>query len=194
MYFGREVDALALGLVEHGGEETHLELEGEHVHARGAALAAFGDDLLDEQPPDGQVDWADDDQPAGVLAVEEARVRERLGAIGAQDQLAELALLLRQRLFLLFAAEPAADVEVGLALVTAEVQYLEGSERLARRLQLALHLDQPLARGVDGELAEVGADPLAPELLRHRRRGAGAAEEVGDEIAFVAAGFDDAFE
>ena len=46
---------------------------------------------------------------------------------------------------------------------------------------------------MDTELAEIGGDPLAPQFLRHRRRGAGAAEEIGDEIAFVATGFDDAF-
>ena len=81
-----------------------------------------------------------------------------------------------------------------MALVAAEVQDLEGPEVLARCLQLALHADQPLARGVDGELAEVGGDPFAAEFFGHGRGRAGAAEEVGDKIAFVAAGSDDAFE
>jgi hypothetical protein len=40
---------------------------------------------------------------------------------------------------------------------------------------------------VDGELAEVGADPLATELFGDGAGGAAAAEEVGDEVAFVAA-------
>ena len=44
------------------------------------------------------------------------------------------------------------------------------------------------------ELAEVGADPLAPELLGDRRCSATASEEIGDEVAFVSAGFDDSFE
>ena len=89
---GREVDALLLRLVQHGGEQAHLELEGQHVHARGPALAAFRDDFLDEQPPHRQVDRADDDEPPAVLAVEEARVRQRLGAVGLQDQVAEFLL------------------------------------------------------------------------------------------------------
>ena len=58
--FRREVEAFAARLFEDGGEQSHLELEGEDVGAGGAALAAFGDDLLDEQAADGQVDRADD--------------------------------------------------------------------------------------------------------------------------------------
>ena len=44
------------------------------------------------------------------------------------------------------------------------------------------------------ELAEVGGDPLAPQLLGDGGGRAGAAKEVGDEIAFVAASFDDALQ
>ena len=44
------------------------------------------------------------------------------------------------------------------------------------------------------ELAEIGGDPFAPELFGHGGGRAAAAEKVGHEIAFVAAGFDDAFE
>ena len=44
------------------------------------------------------------------------------------------------------------------------------------------------------ELAEVGDDPFAPELLGDRCGRAAAAEEVGDKIAFVAACVDDPFE
>jgi hypothetical protein len=61
-------------------------------------------------------------------------------------------------------------------------------------LTLPLHADHPLAGGMDAELAQIGGDPLATKLLRHRRRGAGAAEEVGDQVAFVGRGLDDAFE
>ena len=76
-YLGRdrfrgEVDAFALGLIEHGREEAHLELEGEDVDARRSAFAALGDDFLDEEPTDGEVDRSDDDEPTAVLAVEEA--------------------------------------------------------------------------------------------------------------------------
>ena len=42
------------------GKQAHLELESQYVHARSAALAAFGDDLFDEQPPNRQVDRTDD--------------------------------------------------------------------------------------------------------------------------------------
>ena len=59
---GREVNALVLGLVQHGGEQAHFKLERQHVHARRPALAAFRDDFLHEQPPHRQVDRADDHQ------------------------------------------------------------------------------------------------------------------------------------
>ena len=73
--FRRKVNALAARLFEHGGEQPHLELEGQDVHAGRSALAAFGDDFLDEQAADGQVDRADDDQPAVRAAMEEAVLR-----------------------------------------------------------------------------------------------------------------------
>jgi hypothetical protein len=92
-------------------------------------------------------------------------------------------------LFFLFPAEPPADVEVGLALVAAEVEHLEGAERLACRLQIPLHLDQPLAGGVDAELAEIAGDPLAPELFSHGGGGAGTAEEIGDNVSGITARF-----
>ncbi len=47
---------------------------------------------------------------------------------------------------------------------------------------------------MDAELAEIAGDPLAPELFGHGGGGARAAEEIGDEVAFVGAEFDDAFE
>ena len=47
---------------------------------------------------------------------------------------------------------------------------------------------------MDAELAEVGGDPFAPELFGHGGGRAAAAEEVRHQVAFVAAGFDDAFE
>jgi hypothetical protein len=81
-----------------------------------------------------------------------------------------------------------------LALVLAQVQDFKGAVVFALSLQLSLHADQPLAGGVNGELAEVADDPLAAEFFRHRRRGARATEEVGDQVAFVGGCFDDAFE
>jgi hypothetical protein len=56
------MEAFALGLVEHGGKKAHLELEGENVGAAGPAFAAFGDDFLDEQATDGQIERADGDE------------------------------------------------------------------------------------------------------------------------------------
>ncbi len=97
-------------------------------------------------------------------------------------------------MLLLCLAQVGVDADVVLALVLAQVEDFEGAVVLALGLQLALHADHALAGGVDGELAQVGDDPLAAQLLRHRGGGAGAAEEVGDEIAFVGGGFDDAFE
>jgi hypothetical protein len=195
---GRQFDALAARLLQHRREQPHLELEGQQVDARGAALAALDDDLLHEQPADRQIDWADHHQPAVELAVEEAGVRrhrgQRLCLVGAQDQLAELARLLFECRLLLRPGQPPADIEVGLPLVAAEVQHLEGAERLAVGLKLPLHADQPLAGRVNGELAEIGGDPLATELLGDGGGGARADEEVGDEVAFVAAGIDDSFQ
>ena len=80
------------------------------------------------------------------------------------------------------------------ALVLAEVEDFEGAEVLALVFKRTLHLDQALAGGVNGELAEVGDDPLAVELFGYRGGGAGTAEEVGDDVVFVGAGFYDAFE
>src|SRR5207247_7390441 len=79
-----------------------------------------------------------------------------------------------------------------LTFVTAKIQDLKCAERFAAGLQLALHLDEPLARGVDAELAEVGGDPFAPELFGHGGGRAAAAEKVRHQIAFVAAGSEDA--
>jgi hypothetical protein len=46
---------------------------------------------------------------------------------------------------------------------------------------------------VNAELAQIRADPLATQFLRDCRGGATADEEVGDEVTFVAAGSNDAF-
>jgi len=80
------------------------------------------------------------------------------------------------------------------ALVLAEVEDFEGAEVLALVLKRALYLDKAFAGGVNGELTEVGDDPLAVELFGDRGGGAGTAEEVGDDVVFVGAGFYDTFE
>src|SRR6185312_15434050 len=99
-----------------------------------------------------------------------------------------------QRLFLLRAAQATADIEIGLALVATQVQHLERAEILVGRLELTLHTDQALACGMDGELAEVAGDPLAAKLFSNGGGGAGAPKEIGDQVALVATGFNDAFE
>ncbi len=53
---------------------------------------------------------------------------------------------------------------------------------------------QPFARGVDGEAAQVAGDPTAIQLLRDRRRGAGAGKAIENKVAFVGRRFDDALE
>lgn len=117
----------------------------------------------------------------------QARFGERLGFVSAENQLAELAFLLRERFFLLRSAQSSADVEVGLTFVAAEVQDFEGAEVFAAFLELALDADEALACGVDRELAEVRAYPLPTKFLGDRSRCAGATEEVCHQIPFVAA-------
>ena len=87
----------------------------------------------------------------------------------------------------------ALQTEIGLTLVAAEVQHLEGAERFPIGLQLTLDLDQSFSSRVNPELAEVCGDPFTPELLGHSRSRAATAEEVRHQIAFVAAGFDNPF-
>lgn len=77
------------------------------------------------------VDRTDDHETTRVLAVEERFVFQRRGAIGAENEVAELALLAGERIGLLFGREIAADIQVSLALVAPEVQHLEGTEGLA---------------------------------------------------------------
>ena len=46
---------------------------------------------------------------------------------------------------------------------------------------------------MNGELAQVGGDPFAAQLFGHGGGSTGAAEEVGDQVAFVGRSSDDAF-
>ena len=180
---GGDVDSLAPRLVQHVGEQTHLELEAQDVHLGDVLLAALDDDLLDEQPRDGEIDGADRDQAARLLAVERGVAGDRLGAVGLEDQFQKRRLFCFQLFLLLGFAEIGIDPDVVLPLVSPQIQNLKCPEILPLGFQLPLHADQPLGRGVDGEFAQVGGDPLPPEFLRHRRRRAGSGEEVGDEIA-----------
>jgi len=118
--------------------------------------------------------------------VEEAIAFQRLRPVGVQDQVAELTFLARERLLALLAGKTSTDVQIRLPLVATEIQNLECAERLARFLEFPLHLDQTLTGGVDGELAEIGADPLATELLRYSRCCTRAGKEIGHEVTFIA--------
>ena len=67
---------------------------------------------------------------------------------------------------------------------------------LGRQAELVRLRDrrQPLLHRVDRVLAEIARDPPPTQFLRHRRRRAGPAERVHDEVAGIAAGKDDPFE
>ena len=183
--FRRDVDALGPGFVQHVGEQPHLELETEDVHPGDVLFAALEDDLLDKEPRHREVDRPDGHQPPGFLAVEMLELLQRLGPVGFEDEIEKRRLFGRQLPALLLFAEAGVDPHKMLALVFAEVEDLKGPVVLAVAFKLALDPDHPLPGGVDGELAEIRADPSAAQLLRHRRRRAGAAEEVGHEVAGV---------
>ncbi len=157
-------------------------------------LAAFQDDLLDIEARHRQVHRPDGHEAPRPLAVEAGEALGLLRAVGPQDQVEEGRFLHFKLLSLFLLAQVRVHADVVLALVLAQVENFEGAVVLALGLEGALHPDQPLARRVDGELPQVRDDPLAPQLLRHRRRRPRASEEVGDQVAFVGRSFDNAFE
>jgi hypothetical protein len=65
---------------------------------------------------------------------------------------------------------------------------------LAIRLELSLQVDEAFSAGVNGESSQVAHDPAAAQPLGHRSGGAGAAEEVGNQVALVGGGADDALQ
>ena len=90
------------------------------------------------------------------------------------------------QLFLLFGfPQVRIDADIVLALVFAEVENLKSTVVIAIGFQLTLDANHSFTRGVDGELAEVGGNPLAPEFFGYGGGGSGATEEVGNEVAFV---------
>ncbi len=190
----REVDALVLRFFLDIGEETHLELEGEDIHAGYALFAALEDDLLHEEAGDGQVDGTDRHEAPRLFALEALEVFDGFGLVRLQNEGDKVLFLLFELLLSLLLAEVHVDADVVSAFILAQIEHLEGAEVLARSFHFPLNADEALARGVDGELAEVTADPLAAELLGHREGGAGTREEVGHDVALVGAGFDDALE
>ena len=108
------------------------------------------------------------------------------GAIGAQDQINEGGFLFFQLLLLFRFAQVGVHADVMLALVLAQVEDFKGAVIFAFGLERALNADQALARGVDGELAQIADDPPASELLGHSGRGSGATEKVSHQVTIVA--------
>ena len=80
-----------------------------------------------------------------------------------------------------------------LTLVFAEVEDFKSAIIPASGFKLALYTNQALTGGMDGEFAKVGGNPFATQLFGNSGGGAGTAKEVGDKVAFVGGGFDDAF-
>ena len=128
-----------------------------------------------------------------VLGLRSFVAAEAGGLVGAQGQLAELVFLLREGLDLLGCRHAAANGEIRLSFVAAEVQDFKGAEILLGCLLLALYADQALACGVNGEFTKIGGNPFAPQLLGYRGSRSGTAEKVCDQIAFIAARLDDSF-
>ena len=81
-----------------------------------------------------------------------------------------------------------------LAFVAPEIVNIKSPVRLACGVKLALEFDQAFAGRMNRKAPEVRHDPASPQTFCHRARRAAAAEEIRDEVAFVAAGADDAFE
>jgi hypothetical protein len=114
-----------------------------------------------------------------LAAMEPDVAGDRLGVVELDD---EASVRLRRRL----GAVAELGGLPGLALVLAEVL---DHERLH-----AGDAEEPLACRVDGESAEVACDPAAVELLGDGGGGAGAAEAVEDEVAFLRGSVDYALE
>ena len=140
--------------------------------------------LSDLRPGQQRVDAVDVDEGPALPAVEvRSRIGERVGPVEPQDDLAVVPIVSLQSLPL-----------PPLPLVAAEVADVESPVGLPVSLEPPLKLDHPLSAGVDGVAAEVAHDPAAAQPLGDGSRRPRAAEEVGDEVALVGGGFDDAFE
>lgn len=127
----REVDALVLRFFLNVGEEPHLELEGQNVHAGDALFAALEDDLLHEEAGDGQVDGADRHEAPRLLALEALEIFDGFGLVRLQNERYEVLFLLFELFLPLLLAEVHVDADVVGALVLAEVEHFEGAEVLA---------------------------------------------------------------
>jgi hypothetical protein len=59
---------------------------------------------------------------------------------------------------------------------------------------LAEGVFEPTLDEIDREVGDINANPLPAEFLRRVNGGAAAAKRIKHDVAFVAAGFDNAFE
>ncbi|MGQ9600301.1 MAG: hypothetical protein ACUVWZ_12890, partial [Anaerolineae bacterium] len=122
------------------------------------------------------VDLVHVDVSPALLAVQEriGRVFQRRRLVKAQNDAPVLVVVALQAVQL-----------PPLALVAAQVIDIEGTVGLTLCVQLALHLDEPLAAGVDGVAPQVHPDPAPPQLLGHRQRRTGTAivdrTDLGEE-------------
>ena len=183
-----DVDVALLGhlagdLVELEAELPAEDFDGVGGGGAGAGLPDLADDVLHVAQRNGRVYAADMHEAAVAHAVEPGVAVERLCAVEVQHE-AAVGELGGGGLTLVAVGELGGLP--GLALVLAQVLHDERAN--------ALDAEQALARGVDGEAAEVGGDPAAAELLGDGGRRAAAAEAVEDEVALVGGGVDDAFE
>ena len=69
-----------------------------------------------------------------------------------------------------------------LALVFAKVENFKSTVIFTTFFELTLNANHTFAGSVNGELSQVSANPLSPELFRHCGGCARAAEEVGDQV------------
>src|SRR5262249_45204108 len=115
-----------------------------------------------------------------------------LGFVCGENQRYEILFFLRNLFLFVLFAEIWVDADVVLALVLAEIEDFKGAIVSACLLELALNSDEALARCMYRELPEVGSDPLTAEFFGDGRRGAGAAEEIGNDVILVGGDTDDA--
>jgi hypothetical protein len=126
--------------------------------------------------------------------VECGKAVDLLGAVSAQDEGDEGGFFGRELLLLFFLAQVGVDADEVLTLVFAQVEDLEGAVVFAGGFQLALYTDHALARGVDGELAQVGHDPFAAQSFCDICRGARPTEEISDQVSWPGGTCDDSFD
>jgi len=151
--FRRKIDALAARLLPHRGEEAHLELEGEKIDARDAALAAFDDHLLRSAPllSDDRMSLLSPPNelvgPAAQLAA--AAVEQVALNLGLRARLVDMLQRLKGQNRRAHVARLAVPDQLHLALVHEQ----DGAVLFWQRLALAGERDQIAPIGV-GQLVE----------------------------------------